>query len=76
MSIYKEDRPVFNTVKMIDTNDSNGEFAFEIASIILKRSNNCEGLGIIKDYQVKIYSDEKKPATVSQRKLIIGLMVL
>ena len=34
ISTDKEDTSVFNPVKMINTDDLNGEFAFEIVSII------------------------------------------
>ena len=34
VSTDKEDTSVFNPVKMINTDDLNGEFAFEIVSII------------------------------------------
>ena len=53
---------------MIDTDDLNGEFAFEIASVIQQFPNNFKGLGKMKDYQVKLYPDEKiKPVAVPPR---------
>ena len=48
----KEDASVFNLVKMIDIDDLNGEFAFEIASIIQQHPNNFKGLGKMKDYKL------------------------
>ena len=55
----KEDASVFNPVKLINTEDLIGEFAFGIASIIQQYSNNIKELGKMKDYQVKFYFDEK-----------------
>ena len=40
ISSDKEDTSVFNPVKMIDADGLNGEFAFEIASIIHQCPNN------------------------------------
>ena len=68
IAIDKEDTSVFNPVKTINTDDLNGEFAFEIASVIQQYPNNFKGLGKTKDYQVKLYSDEKiKPVAVPLR---------
>ena len=59
VSIDKEDTPIFNPVKMIYADDLNGEFAFEMASVVQQYPNNFKGLGKMKDYQVKLYSDGK-----------------
>ena len=68
ISIDKEDTSVFNPVKMSDTDDLNSELAFEVASFVQQYRNNFKGLGKMKDYQVKLYSDEKiKPVTVPPR---------
>ena len=68
IAIDKEDTSVFNPVKTINTDDLNGEFAFEISSLIQQYPNNFKGLGKTKDYQVKLYSDEKiKPVAVPLR---------
>ena len=37
---------------MIDIDDLNGEFAFEIASIIQQHPNNFKGLRKMKDYKL------------------------
>ena len=63
-----KDEAVFNPVKMIDTDESKGEFAFDIASIIQPYPDNFKGLGKMKNYQVKLYSDENvKPVAVPPR---------
>ena len=63
-----KDEAVFNPVKMIDTDESNGEFAFDIASIIQPFPDNFKGLGKMKNYQVKLYSDENvKPVAIPPR---------
>ena len=68
ITIDKEDVSVFNPVKMIDTDNLNGEFVFEISSIVRQYPNNFKGLGKMKDYQVKLYSDGKiKPVPVPPR---------
>ena len=68
ISIDKEDTSVFNPVKMSDTDDLNSELAFEVASFVQQYCNNFKGLGKMKDYQVKLYSDEKiKPVAVPPR---------
>ena len=68
ISIDKEDTSLFNPIKIIHTDNLNGDFAFEIASIIQQYPNNFKGLAKMKDYQVKLYSDEKvKPVAVPPR---------
>ena len=53
---------------MIDTDESEGVFAFDIASIIQQYPDNFKGLGKMKNYQVKLYSDENvKPVVVPPR---------
>ena len=59
ISIDKKDASVFNPVKMIDTDDLNGGFVFETVSITQQYPNSFKGLGKMKNYQVKFYSDEK-----------------
>ena len=44
---------------MIDTDDLNGGFVFEIVSITQQYPNSFKGLEKMKNYQVKFYSDEK-----------------
>ena len=63
-----EDELVFNPVKMIDTDESKGEFTFDIASIIQQYLENFKGLGKLNNYQVKLYFDENvKPVAVPPR---------
>ena len=53
---------------MIDSDESEGVFAFDIASIIQQYPDNFKGLGKMKNYQVKLYSDENvKPVVVPPR---------
>ena len=53
---------------MIDTDESKGEFAFDIVSIIQQYPDNFKGLRKMKNYQVKLYSDQNvKPVTVPPR---------
>ena len=55
-------------VQIIDTDDLNGEFGFEMASIIQPCPNNFKELRKMKDYKIKLYSDEKvKPVAVPAR---------
>ena len=76
ITIDKENASVFNPVKMIDTDGLNGEFAFEIASIVRQYPNNFKGLGKMKDYQVKLYFNEKiKPVAVPPRSVSYHLQV-
>ena len=66
ISIDNKDEVVFNPVKMIDTDESKGEFATDIASVIQQHPDNFKGLGKMKNYQMKLYSDENvKPVAVS-----------
>ena len=48
ISIDNKDEIVFNLVKMIDTDESKGEFAFDITSIIQQYPDNFKGLGKMK----------------------------
>ena len=53
---------------MINTDDLNSQFAFDIASIVQQYPNNFKGPGKMKGYQVKLYSDEKiEPVAVPPR---------
>ena len=66
---------------MIDTDESKGEFAFDIVSIIQQYPDNFKGLRKMKNYQVKLYSDQNvKPVTVPPRTIPIisrlGLLIL
>ena len=73
-SIDKEDTLVFDLVKIIDSGYLNSEFAFEIASIIQQDPDNFKGLEKIKDYQVKLYPDEKiRPVVVPPRSVLYHL---
>ena len=68
ISMDNEDELVFNPVKMIDTDESKGEFTFDIASIIQQYPENFKGLGKLNNYQVKLYFDENvKPVAVPPR---------
>ena len=48
ISTDNKDEVVFNLVKMIDTDESKGEFAFDMASIIQQNPDNFKGLGKMK----------------------------
>ena len=48
ISTDNKDEVVFNLVKMIDTDESKGEFAFDMASIIQQYPDNFKGLGKMK----------------------------
>ena len=48
ISTDNKDEVVFNLVKMIDTDESKGEFAFDITSIIQQYPDNFKGLGKMK----------------------------
>ena len=48
ISIDNKDEVVFNLVKMIDTDESKGEFALDMASIIQQYPDNFKGLGKMK----------------------------
>ena len=69
------DEVVFNPIKMIDTDDSKGEFALDIASIIQQYPENFKGLGKLNNYQVKLYFDENiKPVAVPPRTIPYHLL--
>ena len=48
ISIDNKDEVVFNLVKMIDSDESKGEFALDMASIIQQYPDNFKGLGKMK----------------------------
>ena len=53
---------------MINTDDLNSQFAFDITSIVQQYPNNFKGPGKMEGYQVKLYSDEKiEPVAVPPR---------
>ena len=59
---------------MVDTDDLSGEFVFEIESIIWQYANSFKELRNMKDYQIKLYSDEKvKCVAVAQRSVLYHL---
>ena len=74
--IDNKDEVAFNPVKMIDTDESKGEFAFDIVPIIQQYPDNFKGLGKMKNYQVKLYSDQNvKPVAVPPRTIPYHLQV-
>ena len=69
-----DNKVVFNRIKMIDTDESKGEFAFDIASIIQQYPDSFKGLGKMKNYQVKLYSDKiVKPVAILPRAILFHL---
>ena len=59
----------FNPVKMLKgEREVSGEFNFRICSVLEKYTENFHGLGKMKDYQVKLYTnDTVKPIAVPPR---------
>ena len=57
ISLDKDDNHVFNPVLMISSQEKDGEFINNICSILQHYPQNFKGLGKLRNYQVKLYTD-------------------
>ena len=57
ISLDKDDNHIFNPVLMVSSQEKDGEFIHDICSILKHYPQNFNGLGKLRNYQVKLYTD-------------------